>query len=116
VETWVRQGAGWRMIGSETLTLPVDPPAVALPAAVLGDYVGVYQDSSGIKVAFTRNGDRLEASANGGAASAQLAEARDVFFSAGHGDIRKVFQRDAHDRVIGMVYIHDGHDLFFRKA
>lgn len=117
VETWLKTGAQWRMIGSETLTLPDanDPPAVILPAAALDDYVGSYA-AGGTTITFTRQGADLMASANGGAAAVQKAAAADVLFTPGSAQVRKIFQRDATGKIVGFVYVTPTQDLVFRRA
>ena len=35
-EVWLKEGAAWRMISSQTIALQDDPPSVALPAKVAG--------------------------------------------------------------------------------
>jgi hypothetical protein len=42
VETWRKEGATWKMIGSETLTLQQDPDPVVLAANALDEYAGSY--------------------------------------------------------------------------
>jgi ketosteroid isomerase-like protein len=42
VETWRKEGAVWKMIGSETLTLQQDPVPVVLDGKALDEYVGGY--------------------------------------------------------------------------
>ena len=116
VETWRKSAGDWRMIGSETLTLPEDPAPVTLSARALDDYVGAYEAGPGLKFTFTRSGDDLVASVNGGAPSVQKAEARDIFFTPGRGVVRKVFQRGADGKVTGFVYIRANGDLTFRRT
>jgi hypothetical protein len=117
VETWLKEKDHWKMIGSETLTLQEDPPAVALDRQTLQDYVGTYQESAGIGITFTRQGDRLFAAVNGGSGVEQEAQARDIVFTAGHGATPKIFQRDARGMITGFVYLRGSHSLMFtRKA
>lgn len=115
VETWLKEKAGWKMIGSETLTLHEDPPAVVLDQSTLAQYVGIYETSPGIDITFTRQGDRLLASLNGGAGVAQEAQARDILFSPGQSTTPKIFQRDDSGHIIGFVYLHGNHSLTFRR-
>lgn len=115
VETWLKEGEDWKMIGSQTLALQEDPPAVALPAKALDDYVGDYQAGPDVKFTFARNGDDLTASLNGGPPSVQKAELRDVFFTPGRARQRKIFQRDASGRITGFVSRREGHDIVFKR-
>lgn len=115
VETWRKSAGQWRMIGSETIELYDDPTPVALSAATLDEYVGVYQAAPELRLTFTRDGDRLLASLNGGPATRQLAEVKDVLFTPGRARVRKVFQRDAAGAVVGLAYRRDGHDIFLKR-
>lgn len=44
-EVWLKEKSGWRMISSQTLTVPSDPPAAKLASNVLDEYVGTYKAS-----------------------------------------------------------------------
>jgi ketosteroid isomerase-like protein len=115
VESWRKAAGQWRMIASETIALYDDPPPASLPAAILEDYVGVYQAAPELRFIFTRDGDRLLASVNGGPAAPQLAEMRDVVFTPGGARARKIFQRDANGVVVGVIYRREGHDIFLKR-
>jgi ketosteroid isomerase-like protein len=116
VETWMKEGNDWRMIGSETIALQDDPAAVALPPKALDDYVGTYASSPDTKFVFTRKGGDLMASLDGGPATLQKAELRDVFFTPGRSRFRKIFLRDANGRVTAFVNRREGHDILFKRV
>ena len=103
------------MIGSQTLALPDDPAAVTLTAAQLDEYPGDYRAADGREFRFVRDGDHLNASLQGGPATAQAAEVRDVFFTPGRPRFRKVFTRDRDGQVDGFLYRAEGHDLRFLR-
>lgn len=115
VETWLKEKGQWKMIGSETLALQEDPPAVTLDQKTLQDYVGTYHEPSGIGITFTRQGSRLFAAINGGSAVEQEAQARDIVFTPGHASNPKVFQRDGNGKVTGFVYLRGSHSLTFTR-
>ena len=48
VESWKKEKAGWKMIGSETLTLVQDPEAIALDGKALDEYAGTYEAPGGM--------------------------------------------------------------------
>jgi ketosteroid isomerase-like protein len=50
VETWRKEGAGWKMIGSETLSLQQDPDPVVLDGKALDEYAGTYEAGATPKV------------------------------------------------------------------
>jgi len=116
VETWQKKKAGWKMIGSETLTLQQDPEPVALDGKVLDAYAGTYEAPSGMKFVFAHEGDALTASVNGGPAAEQKAQARDIFFTPGHGNTPKVFQRDDNGKITGFVYLRAKNSIAFRRV
>lgn len=115
VETWLKEKGHWKMIGSETLSLQEDPPAVALDQRTLEEYVGTYRELAGISITFTRRGDRLFAAVNGSSGVEQEAQARDIVFTPGHGATPKVFQRDGSGKVTGFVYLRGSHSLTFTR-
>lgn len=116
-EVWHRDGDAWRMVSSQTLALPEDPPAMALAPAALDDYVGTYAAAPDYAIRITREGDRLLAAVNGGKPVAMKAELRDVFFVPGAPRLRRIFRRDEHGRVTGFVSRREGHDIVLeRKA
>ena len=115
VETWMKEADGWRIIGSQTMALLTDPPAVVLPAPVLDQYAGTYQATPTLKAVFTHDGADLMLSTNGGTPVLQRAELRDVVFTPGLPRIRRIFQRDARGAVTGFVSRREGHDVVFRR-
>lgn len=116
VETWLRAAGDWRMIGSATIALYDDPATIALPTAILDDYVGTYAAAADVSITFSRRGDVLLASVGGGPETIQKAEVKDVFFSPGRSRSTKVFERDANGRVVGFYLRREGHDIHFRRA
>jgi hypothetical protein len=116
VETWRREGVAWKMIGSETLTLQQDPDPVALDGMALDEYAGSYEAGQSMKFTFARKGGVLVASFNGGAETAQNAQARDIFFTPGHGATPKVFQRGDDGKITGFIYLRGKHSVVFKRV
>jgi len=110
VETWIKRGAVWKLIGSGTIPLHQDPPAATLPASVLNDYAGTYSAGPGSAVTISQDGSTILSSSNGGKAAPLTAEFRDVFFRPGlpqgYARPRIIFQRDASGQVTG--YLNGG--------
>jgi ketosteroid isomerase-like protein len=115
-ETWAKRADGWKMIASHTMNVQRPPAAISLPPAALDAYVGVYQADPTLVVRITRSGDALGASANGGAAFPLEVEIKDVLFTPGAPNVRKIFQRDAAGHVVGYINRRDGVDLVFRRV
>jgi hypothetical protein len=59
VETWRKEAAAWKMIGSETLTLQQDPDFVALDGKALDEYAGSYEAGPSMRFTFARKGGDL---------------------------------------------------------
>jgi ketosteroid isomerase-like protein len=116
VETWRKEGVAWKMIGSETLSLQQDPDPVVLEGKALDDYAGSYEAGASMKFTFARKGGDLIASLNGGAATVQKAQARDIFFTPGHGTTPKVFQRGDDGKITGFIYLRGKNSVAFKRV
>jgi hypothetical protein len=116
VETWRKEGAVWKMIGSETLTLQQDPDTVRLDGKALDEYAGNYESGASLKITFAHKGGELVASLNGGAETAQKAQVRDIFFTPGHATTPKVFQRGADGKITGFIYLRGKNSLVFKRV
>jgi Domain of unknown function (DUF4440) len=116
VETWRKEGAAWKMIASETLTLQQDPDSVVLTLKALDEYAGSYAAGANMKFTFARKDGDLVASLNGGAETAQKAQARDIFFTSGHGTTPKVFQRGDDGKIIGFIYLRGKSSIMFKRV
>ncbi|HEV7706201.1 MAG TPA: DUF4440 domain-containing protein [Gemmatimonadaceae bacterium] len=109
-EVWMQEKSGWRMISSQTLTVVADPPAATLVSNVLDEYVGSYKASDKFVFTIARDGDHLTGSVNGATPYPISAELKDVLFSPGQPNMRRIFERDASGRITGFVVRRDGRD------
>ena len=116
VEVWLKEGANWRMISSETLALPDDPPSIALSDKQLDDYVGTYSGGPDFIFKIARNGSELVGTLGANPPVAMKAEIRDVLFTPGQPRLRRIFRRDAQGRITGFVSRREGHDLVFKRV
>jgi ketosteroid isomerase-like protein len=114
--TWRKEASGWKEIAEQVLAEKTDPPAVALPAAQLGQYAGTYRlkDSEATYTVTVADG-KLSAMRNGRKPVVWNAEASDVFFASGDPRIRDIFQRDAQGRVTGFVERRESWDIVWEK-
>ena len=107
VETWIKRGAYWKLLGGQTIPLHQDPPIASLPSDLLSDYVGTYSAGPGSAVIISRDGDALMSSTNGAKAVPLQAEFRDIFFTpglpSGYARPRNIFQRDSNGQLTGYV-------------
>jgi hypothetical protein len=111
-ETWLRRNGGWSLTLVHTYVVAVDPPALALPKATLGEYVGRYRMNDLI-YEVRLDGSRLVGGLAGSTQRPLLAEAPDVFFHAGQPRSRRIFQRNADHTIVSFVDRREGEDLVF---
>src|ERR1700733_3994235 len=107
VEIWILRATRWKLMGSGTIPLHQNPPAMSLPADALAAYVGEYSDGAGLAVTISQDGNALASSVNGEKPTPLVAESRDVFYRPdehpGYARKRIVFGRDASGRVTEYV-------------
>lgn len=115
-EVWMKESDGWKMISSQTMTVPEDPKTVALPAATLDEYVGTYEATSALKFQIARDGDGLTGSINGGKSFPVKAELRDVLVTPGQPTLRRIVQRDDKGKIVAIVSRREGHDLVLKRV
>ncbi|HET9626946.1 MAG TPA: DUF4440 domain-containing protein [Kofleriaceae bacterium] len=116
VATWRHTAAGWRVIAQQVYASLRDPPAIALPAAQLDDYVGTYALTDAIHYTIRRDGDHLIGQRDGRPAQPLLVEARDVLFVAGQPRSRKVFGRDAAGKVVQFADRREARDVVWPRV
>jgi hypothetical protein len=116
VETWRKEGDVWKMIGSETLSLQQDPDPVVLDGKAMDEYAGIYEAGANMKFTFAHKGDDLVASLNGAGETAQRAQARDVFFTPGHGTTPKVFQRGNDGKITSFIFLRGKNSIVFKRV
>jgi hypothetical protein len=114
-EVWLKEKDGWKIISSQTLALPEDPPEIRLPVRELEEYVGTYSAGPDYVIKIERAGESLVSATNGGKGSPLLVEVRDVLFTPGQPRLRRVFERDAGGKVVGFYSRREGHDLHFKR-
>jgi ketosteroid isomerase-like protein len=114
-EVWLKERDGWKMISSQTLALPDDPPAIDLAARDLDEYVGTYAAAPGYVFKIEREGAGLVSATNGGKRNPLLVEVRDVLFTPSQPRVRRIFERDAAGKIVGFNARREGHDLHFKR-
>ncbi len=115
-DTWIKTPAGWRLIGSQVLALRTDPPAVALDAKALDQYVARYRLSPDLAYDIRRDGTVLLGQETGRKLDTLKVEVRDVLFVPGRPRYRKVFRRDAAGRVVNFAERREAWDLVWTRA
>jgi hypothetical protein len=114
-DTWLRTKEGFKLLASQVLALRDDPPSIALPAARLDEYVGVYALTPEVKYTITREGDGLVGVRTGRKPDALKVETPDGFFVPGQPRLRKIFQRDANGRITGFVERRETWDVLWKR-
>ena len=115
-ETWAKRAGRWTMIVSHTMNVQRDPVAITVSTADLDAYVGTYQLDPTYVVKIARAGDTLSASANGSPAIPLKVEVKDVLFTPGYPNVRRIFQRDPSGTIVGYITRRDGADLVLKKV
>jgi Domain of unknown function (DUF4440) len=115
-ETWLKEGSEWRLALVHAYVVAKDPPAIKSGAKLLTGYEGRYRAAPDLVYIIRRNGDHLEAMREGKAPVPLAREACDVFFVPGQPRERKIFRRDAHNKVIDFVDRREGEDLVFIRG
>jgi len=114
-ETWLKQKGDWRLAMVHAYVVAKDPPAVAMPAAALDEYVGRYSAAQDLIYVIHREGKQLVGGREGAELHSLLAESPDVFFVAGQPRSRKIFRRDASHKIVDFTDRREGEDLIFAR-
>jgi Domain of unknown function (DUF4440) len=115
-ETWVKEGADWRLALVHAHVVAKDPPAIKSSAKVLDEYEGRYRAAADLGYVIRREGDHLIGERQGLPPVTLAQEATDVFFVAGQPRDRKIFRRDADGRIVDFVDRREGEDLVFIRG
>ncbi len=114
-DTWLRERGDWRLVAEQTIALQQDPPAMALPASLLDQYVGRYAAAPDFIYTISRNGDQLMGASGGGKPQTLKAELADVLFTPGQPRVRKIFVRDAKGDITGFLSRREERDVIWTK-
>ncbi len=114
-DTWVRNGDGWRLLGTQVLADQKDPPSVHLGRSTLCSYNGTYALTRDIVATIQCTGDSLAMKRKGRANRYFHPEVRDVFFERGEPRTRRIFQRDSTGRVTGFVDRREERDITWKR-
>lgn len=113
--TWQKEAPGWRLIAAQSLALLAEPDTVALPAAKLDEYAGIYELTPDITYTIHRDGSSLVGQRSGRSPQRLRAELADVFFVPGQLRLRKLFQRDAAGRVTGFLERRESWSVVWKR-
>jgi len=114
--TFVREGADWKLLAASDVTLPTEPPKLDVAGLVLGDYAGryAYGPNRAFSVAL-ENGALYYTTRPGGPHTSLDAIAKDVFMSGGDERNLVIFRRDAAGRVDELIERRKFNDLRMKR-
>jgi len=112
-ETWIKEGVEWRLALVHVYVVPKDPPAIKISASRLAEYEGRYRAAADLSYLIRREGDHLVGVREGLPTVTLSQESADVFFVPGRPRDRKIFRRDANNRIVDFVDRREGEDLVF---
>ncbi len=114
MNTYIRTDTLWQMISSVIFEIPLLPPAVKVPAAVLKKYTGTYQlgDSSTCNILLEN--DSLFYQRAGRAKTVLLAETENIFFRSVDTRGRKLFVTDEKGTML-MRERRNGQDVVWKR-
>jgi hypothetical protein len=115
-EAWIKEGADWRLALVHVYVVAKDPPAIKIPANLLAEYEGRYRAAPDLAYLIRREGDHLVGERQGLPNVTFSQESTDVFFVPGHPRDRKIFRRDADNKIIDFVDRREGEDLVFHRG
>jgi hypothetical protein len=115
-ETWVKEDAEWRLALVHVYVVAKDPPAIKTPANRLAEYEGRYRAAPDLAYLIRREGDHLVGERQGLPTVTLAQESTDVFFVPGHPRDRKIFRRDANNKIVDFVDRREGEDLVFSRG
>ena len=115
-ETWVKEGAEWRLALVHVYVVAKDPPAIKTPANRLAEYEGRYRAAPDLAYLIRREGDHLVGERQGLPTVTLAQESTDVFFVPGHPRDRKIFRRGADNKIVDFVDRREGEDLVFARG
>jgi hypothetical protein len=115
-ETWIKEGADWRLALVHVHVVAKDPPAIKTPVKLLAEYEGRYRAATDLSYVIRREADHLVGERQGLPNVTLAQESTDVFFVPGHPRDRKIFRRDAGNKIIDFVDRREGEDLVFVRG
>jgi acetyl esterase/lipase len=101
---------------ADRISIPLHPPALKLPIAILDTYTGEYHDSSNVLAAtIQRQGEQLFLKNPQGDVNEILAESTSTFFYPSGSLTRLTFEHDSQGRVTGILLRDDRHEERWEK-
>ena len=114
--TFVRQGGEWKLVAAINVTLPTEPPKLAVAGIVPGDYAGTFSYGPGRAWSVAaENGQLYYTTKAGGPRTSLDAIGKDVFMSGGDERNLVIFRRDEAGRVVELIERRKFNDLHLKR-
>jgi len=114
--TFVRQNGEWKLAAAIDVTLPTEPPKVAVAGLVPGDYPGTYSYGPGRAWSVAaENGVLYYTTKAGGPRTSLDAIGKDVFMTGGDERNLVIFRRDAVGGVVELIERRKFNDLHMKR-
>jgi hypothetical protein len=114
--TFVRQSGEWKLVAAIDVTLPTEPPKLAVAGLVPGDYSGAYTYGPGRTWSVAvENGQLYYTTKAGGPHTSLDAIGKDVFMTGGDERNLVIFRRDASGGVVELIERRKFNDLHMKR-
>jgi len=114
--TFVRRDGRWQLLAAMDVTLPTQPPPLAVADLHPADYPGTYLYGPGRAYVVALDGDRLSYTTRAGGKATPLdAVAKDVFMDGGDERNLLVFRRAADGHVVELIERRKFNDLHLAR-
>ena len=114
--TFVRQNGEWKLAAAIDVTLPTEPPKLAVAGLDPADYPGTYSYGPGRAWSVAaENGALYYTTKAGGPHTSLDALGKDVFMTGGDERNLAIFRRDASGRVIELIERRKFNDLHMKR-
>jgi hypothetical protein len=114
--TFVRQNGEWKLVAAIDVTLPTEPPKLAVAGLDPADYPGTYAYGPGRAWSVAaENGQLYYTTKAGGPRTALDAIGKDVFMTGGDERNLAIFRRDASGRVVEVIERRKFNDLHMKR-
>lgn len=114
--TWAKLGALWQIVASQVIAIPNERKPATIDLKILDDYVGQYELAPQVTYTVSREGDKLFGQRSGRAKEELLPLCNDVFYRKGAWREEKVFEREAHGRVVKLLDRRENNDLIWKRV
>jgi hypothetical protein len=114
-DTWLYRKHLWQIAASQIMRYYEDPARGTMNAAILSDYVGVYELAHGTQMIVATHDGKLFAKRGTGNPVELIPESPDLFFRAGI-EGRRLFHRNADGKVDSLIDRRNNEDILWRKV